>query len=362
MSKLILQLSDGEERIVPLRRDETCTLGRDPRHTVAVEDRTVSRLHAQLTWRGDGVCLLEDLQSANGTMLNDAPVIRPEPLQDGDRLSFGRVTAIYLAPDAARPPAREFTVGDLFAARYRLERSLGETDEYETFCAADIAAEGTLVAVTIFLPPTIAGAGGFDGVRQQYARIRAAPHPGLVRMLEFARWRGSEYLVSEWIEGCNLLDLLRRRGALTLPNTLRLAEQVAPVTDHARAHGLPTPDLAPRAVLLSSGQPVSRDVWGQTLDARVEHWPAFAAKIIPRLFAPAVAEPWPLGTLLCDLLGHPPTRPGMPPSSRIACLGEEGNRILAQGFASTHEAFGSDTSFVADLAKAVGPSAQKSRS
>ena len=351
MSKLILQLPDGEERLVPLRKDETFTVGRDPRHDIAVDDRTVSRLHARLTWRGDGVCLLEDLQSANGTMLNDVAVVRPEPLQDGDRLSFGRVTAIYLSPDAARPPARESAVGDLFAARYRLERSLGETDEYETFRAADIAAEGTPVAVTIFLLPAIARAGGFDGVRRQYAGVRAAPHPGLVRALEFARWRGSEYLVTEWIEGCNLLDLLRRRGALTLPGALRLIEQVAPVTDHARAHGLPTPDLAPRAVLLSLGQ--------QVLDSPVERWPAFAVRIIPRLFAPAVAGPWPLGTLLCDLLGHPPTRPGLPPSSRIACLGEEGNRVLAQGFAAKHEASGSDAGFVADLAKAVGLSAPK---
>ncbi len=354
MSQLILQLPDGEERIVPLQEGETLTLGRDTRHAVAVDDRTVSRLHARFTWRADGACLLEDLQSANGTTLNDVEIIRPEPLQDGDRLGFGRVTATYLASAGTRPAKREFAAGDLLAGRYRLDRSLGETDEYETFCAADIAAGATLVATTIFVPEVIAHAGGFVGVRQRFAQVRAAPHPGLVRLLDFTRWRGSEYLVSEWIAGRTLLDLLRRRGALALPSALRLAAQVAAATDHARAHDLPAPDLAPRAVLLSMSEPLPPGAFEQTLSAPVEQWPATRIRVIPRLFAPAVEGPWPLGTLLCDLLGRPPTHPGVLPSSRIACLGEKGNSVLARGFSSGRAAFGSDGNFVAELAEAVG--------
>ena len=95
----------------------------------------MSRRHALLTCREDGTCLLEDLQSANGTTLNGAPLARPVPLQDGDRLSFGEVAAIYLAADAdmAQLPALELTAGDMFAGRYRLESSLGETDDFNNF-------------------------------------------------------------------------------------------------------------------------------------------------------------------------------------------------------------------------------------
>ena len=354
MSRLLLQLPDGEERVVPLCKGETFTLGRDASHAIVIDDRTVSRHHARLTCLKDGACLLEDLQSFNGTTLNEAPIRRPEPLQDGDRLGFGGVTAIYLAPDTAHPPAREFAVGDLLASRYRLEKSLGETDEYETFRAADLAAEPAPVAATIFVPGAIAGAGGFGDVRERFVRIRKAPHPGLVELLDFARWRGTDYLASRWISGCTVLDLLRRRSALALSSALRLAGQVATVTDHARAHGLPTPDLAPRAVLLSTGEPLPPGATEQTLSAPVEQWPATTVKIIPRLFARAGEGPWPLGTLLCDLLGYPPTRPGGPPPSRIACLGEKGNEVLARGFVAGREAFGTDASFVAALAEAAG--------
>lgn len=356
MSKLIFQLPDGNERTVPLRSGETFTIGRDDQRNVALADRTVSRLHARLTWREDGACLLEDLRSANGTTLNGTPLARPEPLQDGDRLGFGGVAAIYLAADAALPPVRKPGVGDLFAGRYRLEKFLGETDEYDTFCAADMAAEAALVAITIFVPEAIAGAGGFSKVREQFVRVRVVPaHPGLVPLLDFARWRGSEYLASEWIAGCSLLDLLRRRSAVPLTGALRLAAQVAAVTDHARARGWPAPDLTPRAVLLSSGESLSPAAWEQLLDAPPERWPAFTLKITPRLFALAAATPWTLGTLLCDLLGHPPTGLGVSSPARIACLGERGNSILARGFASAHKAFGSDANFVRELASAVGP-------
>ncbi len=358
MPKLILQLSDGEERIVPLHTGEAFTLGRDDRHAIAVNERTVSRRHARLTRREDGACFVEDLQSANGTTLNGAPVARPEPLQDGDRLGFGKVAAIYLTEEATRPPVPKVDVGDFFAGRYQLEKSLGETDEYETFRATDTSAAAGLVAVTVFLPAIIAGGGGFDDVRQRFARVRAAPpHPGLVRLLDFSRWRGSEYLTAEWIEGRPLLDLLRRRGAVPLSGALRLASQVAAVTDHARAHGLPTLDLAPRAVLIAPGESLSPAAWEQTLDAPPEHWPTFTLKITPRFFAPAVKMPWPLGALLCDLLGYPPTGPGTSPPARIACLGERGNAILMRRFAPWSRATGGDSCFVAELAEAVGLSA-----
>lgn len=355
MSKLIFQLPDGNERTVPLRRGETFTIGRDDQRSVALENRTVSRLHARLTWREDGTCLLEDLRSANGTTLNETPLVRPEPLQDGDRLSFGGVAAIYLAADATHPLVRKFGVGDLFAGRYRLEKFLGETDEYDTFFAVDMAAEAAPVAITIFVPEVIAGAGGFSEIRERFARVRAVPpHPGLVPLLDFARWRGSEYLASGWIEGCSLLDVLRRRGAVPLTGALRLAGQVAGVTDHARAHGWPAPDLTPRAVLLSLGESLSPAAREQTLDALPECWPAFTVKITPRLFALAAATPWSLGALLCDLLGHPPTGLGGSSPVRIACLGERGNSILARGFASARRAFGSDANFVRELTGAVG--------
>jgi FHA domain len=63
-------------------------------------DPGVSRLHAVIERRADGTCLLRDLDSTNGTALNDEPApITPRidvPLAEGDRIRVGAWTTITL--------------------------------------------------------------------------------------------------------------------------------------------------------------------------------------------------------------------------------------------------------------------------
>lgn len=72
---------------------ETMALGRHPDCHVVIEDNSVSRFHAQISWDGAHF-FLEDLGSRNGTFLNEAKILRPAVLQAGDTiricdLSFG---------------------------------------------------------------------------------------------------------------------------------------------------------------------------------------------------------------------------------------------------------------------------------
>ncbi|MBL8058354.1 MAG: FHA domain-containing protein [Anaerolineales bacterium] len=66
------------------------SLGRAPTNTVAVPDDTCSLEHALLHLR-DGQWWLEDLDSRNGTRLNDAPVTQPTPVLPGDVIAVGQV-------------------------------------------------------------------------------------------------------------------------------------------------------------------------------------------------------------------------------------------------------------------------------
>lgn len=75
--------------------DDMVLVGRDPRCGVVLGHREVSAHHARLLRAGDGY-LLEDLQSRNGTLLNDRPVTRIR-LADGDRIQIGRTTLRYEA-------------------------------------------------------------------------------------------------------------------------------------------------------------------------------------------------------------------------------------------------------------------------
>ncbi len=65
-------------------------LGRDLANTVVVPDAFASAQHARLTLR-DGQWWLEDLDSRNGTFINNHRIVRPTPVRAGDVIRVGRV-------------------------------------------------------------------------------------------------------------------------------------------------------------------------------------------------------------------------------------------------------------------------------
>jgi pSer/pThr/pTyr-binding forkhead associated (FHA) protein len=80
------------------------TVGRAEGNDIRIEgDRLVSRNHARLEARPDGVWL-EDLNSANGTFKNDQQVTDPVLLEDGDEVRFGSTAyGFEAAPHSAAP-------------------------------------------------------------------------------------------------------------------------------------------------------------------------------------------------------------------------------------------------------------------
>lgn len=66
------------------------TLGRAPDNQIVLPNATVSSYHARLEQR-DGEWWLIDLDSRNGTRLNDVPITRPAPLTAGDMIGIGQI-------------------------------------------------------------------------------------------------------------------------------------------------------------------------------------------------------------------------------------------------------------------------------
>lgn len=89
----------------PFEFDGEAVVGRGHQADAVVDDASVSRRHAMLRWH-DGECVVVDLGSANGTLVNGQRVVRPTRLKSGDIVAFGAVRARYVAePAAARHQA-----------------------------------------------------------------------------------------------------------------------------------------------------------------------------------------------------------------------------------------------------------------
>jgi len=70
-------------------------LGRGEECDIRIQDHSVSRRHARIEPEGDIYCAV-DLQSTNGTFVNDSPVARAK-LKDGDYLRVGNCLYRFLA-------------------------------------------------------------------------------------------------------------------------------------------------------------------------------------------------------------------------------------------------------------------------
>ncbi|WP_031075286.1 DUF1707 and FHA domain-containing protein [Streptomyces sp. NRRL S-118] len=65
-------------------------IGRDPANGLRLSHETVSRMHAELRLQ-DGLWVLRDLGSTNGTTVNGRRVTGTVAVQDGDLVTFGRM-------------------------------------------------------------------------------------------------------------------------------------------------------------------------------------------------------------------------------------------------------------------------------
>jgi pSer/pThr/pTyr-binding forkhead associated (FHA) protein len=95
-----LEISCGPQRghVFDLTRERTVVgrVGHGQQCDILLQDRAVSRPHAEILRQGDGF-LLKDLGSANGTLLNGVPLSEPHRLSDGDAITFGEAVLVFRA-------------------------------------------------------------------------------------------------------------------------------------------------------------------------------------------------------------------------------------------------------------------------
>jgi pSer/pThr/pTyr-binding forkhead associated (FHA) protein len=83
--------------------EDSLLIGRDASCDIVIPDRQVSRYHARVGHKDEGI-ILEDLGSKNGTYCRGQKITEPAILQDGDLLQIALVQSfVYLSSDATMP-------------------------------------------------------------------------------------------------------------------------------------------------------------------------------------------------------------------------------------------------------------------
>lgn len=136
MPKLVI-IKDGEPQEEKVIENEHTTIGRAPDCDIVLDDLLVSRHHIRLICiLGD--CFLEDLNSANGTMVNSR-LTKKCPLEHGDIVTIGEYTCKYEVSHAEETSEEEFD-----RTRVQLIKQLSEPEEVETSAETPIAFTGDI--------------------------------------------------------------------------------------------------------------------------------------------------------------------------------------------------------------------------
>ena len=87
--ELNLAVIEGPDAGKQIAIDRPILIGRDPQSDFVLEDGEVSGQHARITPSPDGTATVEDLESTNGTFVNQNELEGPSHLDPGDELLVG---------------------------------------------------------------------------------------------------------------------------------------------------------------------------------------------------------------------------------------------------------------------------------
>lgn len=93
--ELNLEVIEGPDAGKQISVDRAIVIGRDAGSDLVLEDGEVSGQHARITPSPDGSATVEDLESTNGTFVNQNELMGPARLDPGDELLVG-VSVIQL--------------------------------------------------------------------------------------------------------------------------------------------------------------------------------------------------------------------------------------------------------------------------
>ena len=102
---LLVVAGEREGESFPIPEDRAFTIGRDACNDIRLHDRKLSRIHCQIEVIG-GQCQITDLNSTNGTIVREEPIVAETDLAPGDEVVIGtnRLRLVELAPEKPRAP------------------------------------------------------------------------------------------------------------------------------------------------------------------------------------------------------------------------------------------------------------------
>jgi eukaryotic-like serine/threonine-protein kinase len=158
---------------------------------------------------------------------------------------------MQLQPSPAATPPRSRLLGLVrlaFADKYQVDREIGRGGDSRTFLAVD--GEGQKLALKILHPEVLESVAA-DRFLREIRMTSQLNHPHIARLLDSGERDWLVYLVTAFIDGPSLREVLGRSPQLSVADTLRIGCELLDALDHAHQLGIVHRDVKPENVLIS---------------------------------------------------------------------------------------------------------------
>jgi serine/threonine protein kinase len=231
-------------------------IGRSQGDLQIPSDKHLSRLHATIDWK-DGVFVLKDEGSSNGTYLEGRKVTQPQPLLFGATIWLSSSTVLTFTP--GHLVELPDLTGELVGERYELLRAirLGIKPIYE---ARDIRLSST-VAVKLLSPSLTTYAGYLKQFKHEAEVAARLRHPHICPILDYGHTNvklsdlesgQAAYICSGLLNGGDLQDRLAVESRINPAQALIWLEQVSSALDYAHSEDVIHGNLKPTSVVFDN--------------------------------------------------------------------------------------------------------------
>ncbi len=220
---------------------KTITLGRGSQSEILIPSAKASRQHARILVQ-NGIYTLQDLDSSNGTYLNDARV-QSQLLTHGDIIRIGNVTLTFL--EHINDPLLGRRLG-----HYHILQQIGQGGMGTIYRANQVGLNRE-VALKV-MKKELAETPGFVDDFFREARLSGnLEHPNMIHVYDADKDGGYYYLSMEFVRGETLSDRLDRLGRIP---PMELAQICAAVCDglaYAHGHQITHQDIKPQNIMIT---------------------------------------------------------------------------------------------------------------
>jgi serine/threonine protein kinase/outer membrane protein assembly factor BamD (BamD/ComL family) len=142
-------------------------------------------------------------------------------------------------------------IGEILGNRYKIIREIGSGGMAWVYLAEDLI-EGVRVAAKVLYRQFSEDISYIQRFNREAKLAINLSEPHIVRVLDYGATRDIHYLIMEYIEGRDLLEILEARGPLPYDEVLSIASQVARALEHASQQGIVHRDIKPQNLMVTA--------------------------------------------------------------------------------------------------------------